>query len=48
VITSIDCDTSDVDIIDDTGAECVLQSLDLCFDDAVWALDDLDLASCAF
>ena len=48
VITSIDCDTYDVDIIDDTGAECILQSLDLCFDDAVWSLDDIDLASCAF
>lgn len=47
-ISEIDCNTYDVDIIDDTGAECVLQSLDLCFDDAVWQLDDLDLATCAF
>jgi hypothetical protein len=48
VITDIDCDTYDVRVVDDTGAECILESLDLCFDDAVWHLDDIDLALCAF
>jgi len=48
VITDIDCDTYDVRVVDDTGAECILESLDLCFDDAVWHLDDIDLALCTF
>jgi hypothetical protein len=48
VITEIDCDTYDVRVVDDTNAECVLTELDLCFDDAVWFIDDFDLALCGF
>jgi hypothetical protein len=48
VITDIDCDTYDVRVVDDTGTECILDAVDLCFDDAVWHLDDIDLAICSF
>ena len=47
-VTSIDCDTYDVLVVDDTGLDCVIESLDLCFDDALWVVDDVDLAICAF
>ena len=30
------------------GAECILSSVDLCFDDAAWEIDDTELAICAF
>jgi hypothetical protein len=44
----IDCDTYDVRITDDTGAECILNSLSLCFDAADWVIDDAYLATCGF
>ncbi len=42
------CDVYDVLIVDETGLECVLEGLDLCFDDALWVIDDVDLDICAF
>jgi hypothetical protein len=48
VITNIDCDTYDVLVVDDTDLDCVITDLDLCFDDALWVVDDVDLAICAF
>ena len=48
VIDSVDCDTYDVMVVDDTDTDCVLSDLDLCFDDALWRIDDIDLAICAF
>ena len=47
-IEQIDCDVYDVRIRDHVGRECVLVDLDLCFDNAVWILDNAQLASCAF
>ena len=48
IIDSIDCDTYDAMVVDDTGVECILFDLDLCFDDAIWVVDDFTLDSCAF
>ena len=45
-IYDIVCDDYDVRLVDEDGAECVIQDLDLCFDDEVWQIDDLELAIC--
>ncbi|WP_428269784.1 hypothetical protein [Haliangium sp.] len=45
---SLDCDYYDVMVVDETGVECILSNLDLCFDDATWYVDDVDLDFCAF
>src|SRR5688572_27529497 len=47
-ITDIDCGTYDVLVTDETGVDCVLASLDLCFSDEVWVIDDFTLDTCAF
>jgi hypothetical protein len=47
-LTSIDCDTYDIRVVDETNAECILDSVDLCLDDSVWTIDDAELALCAF
>ncbi len=44
----LDCDTYDVLIIDETRVSCELVGLDLCFDSAVWVIDNFTLDSCAF
>jgi len=46
--TGIECDTYDIRIIDEDGDECILDTVDLCVDDAVWSIDDLELAACQF
>ncbi|HVK83788.1 MAG TPA: hypothetical protein VM513_06760 [Kofleriaceae bacterium] len=47
-LSSIDCDVYDIRVVDDTDAECILDSVDLCLDDSVWTIDDAELALCAF
>jgi hypothetical protein len=47
-IVDIDCGTYDVLVVDETGVECELANLDLCFDDEAWVIDDLTLDVCAF
>lgn len=47
-IGAIDCDTYDVLVVDETGVECELSGLDLCFDDDLWVVDDVTLDVCAF
>lgn len=42
----VDCGFYDVLLVDDTGADCVLYDLDLCFDDAVWVIDNVELDAC--
>lgn len=32
----LDCDTYDARLIDEDDVECVIDSIDLCFDDALW------------
>lgn len=45
-LLGIDCDTYDVMVIDELGADCVLESISLCFDDAVWVITNSDLSWC--
>jgi hypothetical protein len=47
-VSGIDCDTYDIRIIDEDSDECVLDTVDLCLDNAVWRIDDAELVSCAF
>lgn len=44
----VDCGTYDALVIDDIGASCELYNLDLCFDDALWVIDNATLATCNF
>lgn len=48
VIYDIACGRYDVLVVDETGVECELANLDLCFDDDLWIIDDLTLDICAF
>lgn len=48
LVVTLSCGTYDVLIEDETGAQCQLGALDLCFDDAVWIIDDTELATCPF
>jgi hypothetical protein len=47
-VSGIECATYDIRIVDEDHDECVLDSVDLCLDNAVWSIDDGDLALCAF
>ena len=48
IITGIDCGTYDVLVVDETGVDCELSNIDLCFDDDAWVIDDFTLDVCAF
>lgn len=48
IIFDIECGRYDVMVVDETGVECELSNLDLCFDDGLWVIDDLTLDICAF
>jgi hypothetical protein len=45
---SLYCDVYDVQIVDQDGFVCELYNLDLCFDDAVWVIDNFELATCGW
>ena len=45
-IDSIRCGTYDVLIYDQIGAECELNFVDLCFDDARWVITNGTLSTC--
>lgn len=45
---SLYCDVYDVQIWDEFGVPCELYNLDLCFDDAVWVIDNFELATCGW
>lgn len=47
-IFDIECGRYDVLVVDETGVECELANLDLCFDDGHWIVDDVTLDVCAF
>lgn len=47
-VDTVDCASYDVLVVDELGTSCVLSSLNLCFKDQVWVIDDGTLASCAF
>jgi hypothetical protein len=42
-----DCKKYDLRMVDDEKVECVIQDIDLCFEDKAWTLTDDILASCA-
>ena len=48
VTVLLSCDTYDVFIEDDAQGQCELNGLSLCFDDAVWVVDNRELDSCVF
>jgi hypothetical protein len=45
---SVACDTYDVLISDEYARDCVLGSVDLCFSDQLWVIDNATLRNCAF
>ena len=47
-VSGVACDVYDIRVIDDEGDECILTSVDLCLDNAVWRIDDVELAACQF
>lgn len=47
-LSGIDCNTYDIRVLDEDNDECILDSVDLCLDNAVWQIDDAELAFCAF
>lgn len=44
----LDCGDYDALVVDEDGIQCELNGLDLCFDDAVWVIDDFTLNTCGF
>jgi hypothetical protein len=38
LLVNIECDVYDALLVDETGAECELRSIDLCLDDATWII----------
>lgn len=45
---SVACDTYDVLISDEYARDCVLSSVDLCFSEKLWVIDNATLRNCAF
>ena len=45
-ISGIACDTYDVRVVDEDSDECIIDSVDLCLDDATWHIDDAELVGC--
>jgi len=45
-MANIPCGTYDIRIIDEDNDMCVLDTVDLCLDNAVWRIDNAELASC--
>lgn len=48
IVIDVECGFYDVEVVDELGALCLLPDLDLCFDDALWVIDDRELNRCAF
>ena len=49
ISVSVSCDLYDVKVIDETGVECVLEGIDVCFgEDDGWVIDNATLDTCAF
>lgn len=46
IIHSIDCGYYDVSISDEYGAQCELNNIDLCFNDAHWVITNSTLSAC--
>lgn len=48
IVVVVDCDIYDIKVIDETGVECELHDIDVCFEDDDWVIDDVILDTCAF
>jgi hypothetical protein len=44
----VSCNTYDVMVVDDLQRDCVLGSLDLCFSDQLWVIDNFTLRNCGY
>ena len=47
-LSAIACGLYDIRVIDETNSQCILDSVDLCIDNAVWKIDDAELVACSF
>jgi hypothetical protein len=47
-VSGIQCDTYDIRVVDEDLDPCILHAVDLCLDNAVWRIDDVELATCGF
>lgn len=49
ITVEVSCDVYDIKVVDDTGVECELTGVDVCFgEDDGWVIDDFTLDTCAF
>ena len=49
ITVEVSCDVYDIKVVDDTGVECELYGVDVCFgEDDGWVIDDFTLDTCAF
>jgi hypothetical protein len=46
-VAVVDCKKYDLRMVDDENVECVIQDIDLCFEDKEWDIDNSVLAACA-
>lgn len=46
VTVAVDCDVYDVMVVDELGTECILESIDVCYESATWYVSNGDLAFC--
>lgn len=47
-VSGVACGVYDIRIVDEDLDECILPAVDLCLENAVWRIDDLELAACQF
>lgn len=48
ITIEVTCDYYDILLVDDLGAECEVDYVDLCGTDDEWVIDDVELANCTF
>jgi hypothetical protein len=49
ITIGVSCDVYDIKVVDDTGVECELYGVDVCFgEDDGWSVDNFTLDTCAF
>ncbi len=46
-VSVFDCKKYDLRMVDDENVECIIQDIDLCFEDKEWSIDDATLSVCA-
>ena len=45
-LTDIECDTYDIQVVDEDGDECVIEEVEFCGDHSFWKITDKDLLEC--